>query len=110
MFAKRHSNYEVVVNNLDGHDRDDRKESLRKLKQPHVSANKQAKGSKQLFYAFNQEYSDLINSYEDQDKPLVLLDALIELGFFSKKSPNLRNMRTSSNNILMTGKELSHII
>lgn len=40
----------------------------------------------------------------------MLLDALVELGFMSKKSPNLRNMRTSSKNILLTGKEQSNII
>lgn len=40
----------------------------------------------------------------------MLLDLLIELGFFNKYSENLRGMRTSSKNIILTGKEKSDII
>lgn len=52
----------------------------------------------------------MITTYEDEERPLVLLDALLHLGFVPKSCPYLRSMRTSNKNILLTGKEMSPVI
>lgn len=65
---------------------------------------------KALFFKFNQEYIGMMTTYEDEERPLVLLDALLHLGFVHKSCAALRSMRTSNKNILLTGKEMSPVI
>lgn len=70
----------------------------------------QMENSKALFFKFNNEFIEMMQVFEEEERPLVLLDALIHLGFLFKSCPNLRAMRSSNKNILLTGKEMSHII
>ena len=78
----------------------------------HQISRKPSKKNDQLslFQTFNSDYTNCINTAEDQSRPLSLLEALLELGFFNKQTRNLRGMRTSKKNILLTGNDNSNIV